>query len=68
MNRPLVAVVVAYATGLLLAQWFRPPLPCLLGLTGFLLILILAQQRTAKLPVPLIFIPLVTRLPRRLVT
>jgi ComEC/Rec2-related protein len=67
MNRPLVAVVVAYATGLLLAQWFHPPLPWLFGLTGFLLVLVLvigfAQQRTGKLPVPLIFIPLVTRHP-----
>ena len=29
MKRPLVAVVFAYATGLLLAQWFQPSLVAL---------------------------------------
>ena len=41
MKHPLVAVVVAYATGLLLAQYIHPPLPVLYGTCGFLLLLII---------------------------
>ena len=39
MNRPLVAVVFAYAAGLLLAQWFQPPLAALFGFTFLVLVL-----------------------------
>lgn len=45
MNRPLVAVVFAYAAGLLLAQRFQPPLAALFGFTFFVLVLVLVLER-----------------------
>src|ERR1019366_3341351 len=45
MNRPLVAVVFAYAAGLLLAQLFQPPLAVLFALSFFLLVLVLALEK-----------------------
>ncbi len=44
MNRPLVSVVLAYATGLLLAQYFQVPPGVLLGLGFFLLLLALVRE------------------------
>lgn len=47
MNRPLVAGVVTYGSGLLLAQWFHPPLPILLILILILIVaLVLKRLRT----------------------
>ena len=45
MNRPLVAVVFAYAAGLLLAQLFQPPLAVLFGAAFFLLVLVLVLEK-----------------------
>ena len=42
MNRPLVSVVLAYAAGLLLAQWFQPPPFRLLAVAVLILILALS--------------------------
>jgi hypothetical protein len=42
INRPLVAAVGAYATGLLLAHWFHPPL------AGLLIVLVLVCSRMPK--------------------
>ncbi len=48
MKRPLVAVVVAYGIGLLLAQWLHPPLAALLTAAGVNLILVLALKNQRK--------------------
>jgi competence protein ComEC len=40
MNRPLAAVVLAYAAGLLLAQFFQPPLVALFAVSFILLALV----------------------------
>ena len=45
MNRPLVAVVFAYAAGLLLAQLFQPPLAALFVIAFFLLVLVLVLEK-----------------------
>ena len=45
MNRPLVAVVFAYAAGLLLAQLFHPPPAALFVLSFFILVLVLEKLR-----------------------
>ena len=45
MNRPLASVVIAYAAGLLLAQFFHPPPALLLGLTVSILILTIASTK-----------------------
>ena len=45
MNRPLASVVMAYAAGLLLAQFFHPPPALLLGLTVSILILTIASTK-----------------------
>ncbi|HEX4350192.1 MAG TPA: ComEC/Rec2 family competence protein, partial [Verrucomicrobiae bacterium] len=47
MKRPLVAVVIAYGTGLLLAEWLHPPLAALLTSVGILgaFVLVLKNQR-----------------------
>ena len=37
MRRPLVGMLVAYAVGVLLGEWFETPLPLLFGATGLLL-------------------------------
>jgi hypothetical protein len=48
MNRPLVAVVFAYAAGLLLAQRFQPPLAALFGFTFFVLMLALVLEKARR--------------------
>src|ERR1017187_6574800 len=48
MNRPLVAVVGAYAAGLLLAPWFHPPLAELIGVFSLVLLLVLACLAGAR--------------------
>jgi len=45
MNRPLAAVVLAYAAGLLLAQFFQPPLVALFAVSFFLLVLVLVLEK-----------------------
>ncbi len=45
MNCPLVAVVFAYAAGLLFAQLFQPPLAALFGFTFFVLVLVLVFKK-----------------------
>ncbi len=45
MKRPLVAVVFAYAAGLLLAQLFQPPLAALFGAAFFVLVLVLVLEK-----------------------
>ena len=54
MNRPLVSVVLAYAAGLLLAQFFQPPPAPLLGITVAILIFTIASTKLR----PLFFWPL----------
>jgi competence protein ComEC len=46
MKRPLVAVVFAYAAGLLLAQLFQPPLAALFVVSFFLLALVLVLGKS----------------------
>ena len=46
MKRPLVAVVFAYAAGLLLAQLFQPPLPVLLATTFSVLLLAVVLEKS----------------------
>jgi ComEC/Rec2-related protein len=45
MNRPLAAVVPAYAAGLLLAQLFQPPLVALFAVSFFVLVLVLVVEK-----------------------
>ena len=45
MNRPLVAVVFAYAAGLLLAQLFYPPPVALFAISFFVLVLVLILEK-----------------------
>ena len=45
MKRPLVAVVFAYAAGLLLAQLFSPPLAALFVATFTILVLALVLKK-----------------------
>ena len=45
MNRPLAAVVLAYAAGLLLGSFFQPPLVALFAVSGFLLVLALVPGK-----------------------
>ena len=45
MNRPLVAVVFAYAAGLLLAQLFHPPPTALFAISFFILVLVLILEK-----------------------
>jgi competence protein ComEC len=56
MNRPLVAVVFAYAAGLLTAQIFQPPLVALFGLAFFVLVLVLVLEKLR----PFLIWPLLT--------
>ena len=48
MKRPFVAVVSGYATGLLLAEIFQPPLVALFGTAFLVLVLILACRAEAS--------------------
>lgn len=61
MQRPLVAVVVAYGFGLLLAQWFHPPLTLLLVLSS-LLLLVFVPVLILKKPSAFILWPLLALL------
>jgi len=45
MNRPLVAVVFAYAAGLLLAQIYQPPPGALFAVSFFLLVVVLVLEK-----------------------
>src|ERR1035437_7495405 len=45
MNRPFAAVVFAYATGLLLAQLFQPPLAALFATASVVLVLALVLEK-----------------------
>lgn len=45
MKRPLVAVVCCYATGLLLAELFQPPLVALFGIAFVVLVLVLVLEK-----------------------
>jgi ComEC/Rec2-related protein len=45
MKRPLVAVVCCYATGLLLAELFQPPLVALFGIAFVVLVLALVLEK-----------------------
>jgi hypothetical protein len=45
MNRPLVSVVLAYAAGLLLAQFYSAPPTALLALSGLMLVVILIFRK-----------------------
>jgi competence protein ComEC len=45
MKRPLVAVVSCYATGLLLAEIFQPPLAILFSISFFILVLALVLKK-----------------------
>jgi competence protein ComEC len=54
MNRPLVAVVVAYGTGLLFALWLHPPLPALAGLFCLLSLLLAVKNARRFLLWPLL--------------
>jgi competence protein ComEC len=56
MNRPFVAVVFAYAAGLLLAQLFHPPPATLFGASFFILGLVLVLEKLR----PFLIWPLLT--------
>src|SRR5665213_266867 len=45
MNRPLAAVVFAYAAGLLVAQFFHPPLVALFAISFFVLVLAFVLEK-----------------------
>ena len=45
MKYPLVAVVVCYAAGLLLAEFFQPPLAALFAASFFVLVLVLVLEK-----------------------
>ena len=49
MKRPLVAVVSCYATGLLLAELFQPPLVALFGIAFVVLVLVLVLEKLRPL-------------------
>jgi ComEC/Rec2-related protein len=49
MKRPLVAVVCCYATGLLLAELFQPPLVALFGIAFAVLVLVLVLEKLRPL-------------------
>jgi ComEC/Rec2-related protein len=49
MKRPLVAVVSCYATGLLLAELFQPPLVALFGIAFVVLVLALVLEKLRPL-------------------
>jgi ComEC/Rec2-related protein len=49
MKRPLVAVVCCYATGLLLAKLFQPPLVALFGIAFVVLVLVLVLEKLRPL-------------------
>ena len=49
MKRPFVAVVSCYATGLLLAGIFRPPLVALFGIAFAVLVLVLVLEKLRPL-------------------
>ena len=48
MKRPLVAVVCCYATGLLLAELFQPPLVALFGIAFAVLVLACRAEAPAR--------------------
>ena len=45
MKRPFVIVVSFYATGLLFAEYFKPPLPALFAVSLFTLVLVFALEK-----------------------
>ena len=49
MKYPLVAVVVCYAAGLLLAEFFQPPLTVLFAVSFFVLVLVLVLEKFRSL-------------------
>jgi competence protein ComEC len=49
MKRPLVAIVSCYAAGLLLAQFFQPPLIALFGIAFVVLVLVLVLEKLRPL-------------------
>ena len=54
MKHPLVAVVVGYAAGLLLAEYFQPPLVALFAVSFLVLVLVLVREKFR----PLLICPL----------